>query len=141
MSNLKEFHALYNPVFVKTSQSFSDGFFFASILTRYCLTGDLNFLLSRHKDENITFRWLKVDLNRLLYSTLYVVFRRITSKENIDWKCSTGDRECWNVAKEFSKLISIHGSRGDNELEVVATRHNLEKERGEGERGRERENP
>ncbi len=50
-------------------------------LTQYCLTSDLHFLLYRREDQDdVTFRMLKVNLNDLLHSILFVIIRGATSK-------------------------------------------------------------
>ena len=70
-----------------------------------------------------------MDLSRLFDRTLNIVLRGVPCEEDIDRERSPGDREGRDIAKEPGKLVCVHCCRGNDELEVIATRNNLSNER------------
>lgn len=47
------------------------------------------------------------------------------TKQDIYWECSSWNVEYGHVAKKRCKLVRVHSSRGDDELQISSSRYNL----------------
>ncbi len=74
-----------------------------------------------------TFGGAQVDLNGLFNSRIDVVHHRRLAELDIHREGSAGNVEDGAIAEELRELVCVHGSRSDDQLEVVAPTDNLQR--------------
>lgn len=79
-------------------------------ITRTCndITGSDNLFLSWHEDQDVSLRWLEVDLYGLLHGTLHIVLTVVARVKDIHWERAARDGEDRDIPKERGKLVGIH---------------------------------
>lgn len=92
------------------------------------LAGDLDVLLARHEDQNVTFGACQVHLYRLLDSCVNVVLDDVLAVHDVDGESSARNFEDWHIAKVHGKLVRVHRSGRNDEFEIVPTGDDLHTE-------------
>lgn len=75
-------------------------------------------LLASHEDQDVSWWLLDVDGDCLLHCRIHIIVHCCLLKVFLDWKDAARDEEDGRIAKEGRELLSVHGGRCDDDLDV-----------------------
>lgn len=82
------------------------------------ITSCLNILLTRHKYQYIPLRTGQVDRQDLLDSGIDIILAGRFRVEHLDGESTSRYCECSGVSEESGKLLGVHCSGSDDELQI-----------------------